>query len=154
MAPPWVVEPKGWEGIEWIARKSDYRDAWRSWFLSLGKGEQESYEARYRPPPDAEAFYAFFGRPNWTPEGEADKWRDEDGYLAPPWIAFPHIARGSIGWRMGPGEDYWQVFVDWYRGLGESQREQFRSKYPEPDEEGSASGLPWTGLYEAIGKQE
>ncbi len=26
--------------------------------------------------------------------------------LPPPWIAYPHIERYSIGWRMGYGEDY------------------------------------------------
>lgn len=29
---------------------------------------------------------------------------DQD--LAPPWVEFPDIPRYSIGWRMGPGEDY------------------------------------------------
>ena len=152
LAPPWVVQPQGWTGADWIVSKSDYLQSWRNWFLSLSEGEQQNYRAIHRPPPDAEVFYEIFGRPDWSPEREAEKWRDDEGHLAPPWIAFPEIPRGSIGWRMGPGEDYWYVFVDWYKGLREGEREQFRRKYPEPDKIESSSVYPWTGSYEAIGK--
>ena len=152
MSPPWVVEPQGWIGTEWIVRKSKYLESWRNWFLSLSVAEQENYQTRHLPPPDAEPFYGIFGRPDWSPAREAEKWRDNDGFLAPPWVAFPNIPRGSIGWRMGPGEDYWWAFVDWYKGLSESDRAQFRDKYPEPAK--AASDYPWTGIYEAIGKQE
>ena len=31
---------------------------------------------------------------------------DADGLMVPPWIKFPNIRRGSIGLRMGMGEDY------------------------------------------------
>ena len=152
MSPPWVIEPHGWAGVEWLTAKSEYLQSWRNWYLSLSKDEQKSYEARHKPPPDAAVFYGIFGRPDWSPEREAEKWRDDEGYLAPPWVALPHIPRGSIGWRMGPGEDYWQVFIDWYKGLSESDRERFRNKYPEPDK--AASADPWTGFYEAMGKQQ
>jgi len=40
---------------------------------------------------------------------------DANGDLAPPWVKFPTYERGTIGWRMGAGEDwlsYWWVFVE------------------------------------------
>jgi len=40
---------------------------------------------------------------------------DANGDLAPPWERFPDYERYTIGWRMGPGEDWlglWSVFLD------------------------------------------
>lgn len=40
---------------------------------------------------------------------------DESGELAPPWARFPEYERGTIGWRMGPGETWWglwRVFLE------------------------------------------
>lgn len=59
--------------------------------------------------------------------------------MQPPWIAFPHIQRGSIGWRMGPGEDYWSEFSDWYQGLSPTRRKLHAQEYPEPQ--------GWSGFY-------
>ena len=36
---------------------------------------------------------------------------DENGDVMPPWAKFPTIARYSIGWRMGGGED-WRAFFN------------------------------------------
>lgn len=44
---------------------------------------------------------------------------DSNGDLVPPWAQFPDYGAGSIGWRMGAGEDWmglWAVFLE---GLGE-----------------------------------
>lgn len=37
--------------------------------------------------------------------------------LSPVWITFPKIPWGSIGWRMGPGEDYWHSWAKCSRPL-------------------------------------
>lgn len=57
----------------------------------------------------------------------------------PPWLAHPHIARHSLGWRMGVGEAYIQQWGAWYRGLSERGRQRIHERYPEPEE--------WRGWY-------
>jgi hypothetical protein len=66
--------------------------------------------------------------------------------LLPPWLKYPHIGLGSIGWRMGYGEDYWVEFDEWYKSLTSEIRAQYRAKFPEPSE--VEQGLPWTGFYD------
>ncbi len=39
--------------------------------------------------------------------------------LNPPCIAFPEIAAGAIGWRMGQGEDFWDMFYKFFSALTE-----------------------------------
>jgi hypothetical protein len=51
--------------------------------------------------------------------------------MVPPWIKFPDIPRGRIGWRMGAGEDYWNSFAGWYVGLEPAEKTLFKSKFPE-----------------------
>ena len=62
--------------------------------------------------------------------------------MLPPWVQYPHIRRGSIGWRMGPGEDYRDAFWDWYLELSEERRKQYIADNPEPEE--------WAGYYDLI----
>ncbi len=50
----------------------------------------------------------------------------------PPWIAFPIYPRYTIGWRMGPGEDYMHAFISWLRDLTEEQFKDFSNRFPEP----------------------
>ena len=75
---------------------------------------------------------------------------DDEGKPLPPWIVCPKIGRGSIGWRMGSGEDYWSEFWKWYRDQNEPEKVEYQSLYPEPKE--GAHGTSWTGIYEQIGK--
>jgi hypothetical protein len=51
----------------------------------------------------------------------------------PVWIAFPKIPWGSIGWRMGPGEDYWHAWAAWFKAMTTSEREHYRNQWPEPE---------------------
>jgi hypothetical protein len=53
--------------------------------------------------------------------------------MQPVWIAFPKIPWGSLGWRMGPGEDYWHSWVPWFKGLQQSERETYKIHWPEPE---------------------
>ncbi|AHI33371.1 hypothetical protein AU15_19040 [Marinobacter salarius] len=53
--------------------------------------------------------------------------------MLPPWLQYPDMPLGSIGWRMGAGEDYWYRFVDWYGRLTELERERYRRRYPKPE---------------------
>ena len=52
--------------------------------------------------------------------------------MLPPWIKYPHIPAGSVGWRMGPGEDYWMDFLWWMRKLSESDFEAYKLANPAP----------------------
>jgi hypothetical protein len=62
-----------------------------------------------------------------------------NGRLQPPWLVYPHIQFASIGWRMGPGEDYWVKFDAWYAALSGTERDQYERDYPEPKS--------WDGFY-------
>lgn len=53
--------------------------------------------------------------------------------LKPVWIAFPKIPWGSIGWRMGPGEDYWRLWVQWFNALCQGEREMYKNLWSEPE---------------------
>jgi hypothetical protein len=60
----------------------------------------------------------------------------------PPWVVFPYIPRGSIGWRMGRGEDYYNEFYKWFSVLGSTERDRYVLGQPEPAE--------WKGFYAMI----
>jgi hypothetical protein len=60
--------------------------------------------------------------------------------MKPPWKQFPQIQYGSIGWRMGPGEDYWDEFDRWYKRKNPDHRKRYREENPEPD--------GWEGFYD------
>ena len=59
--------------------------------------------------------------------------------MQPPWIAFPDMARSSIGWRMGDGADYLDEFHRMLDALSPVDRDRFEADYAEPDE--------WSGFY-------
>ncbi len=61
----------------------------------------------------------------------------------PPWKAFPEYDRYSMGWRMGPGEDYWDAFHSWIRSLNKQDVDAFVASHPEPEN--------WSGFYDGIG---
>lgn len=56
-----------------------------------------------------------------------------DEEMLPPWLQYPEIPLGSMGWRMGPGEEYWYQFVDWYGRLNAGEREGYKARYPKPE---------------------
>jgi len=150
MRPPWEVEPDLHADKFWIVAKSEYREQWRDWFCGLPDAEQASYKNDHHPPQVCAQFYEVFGRPKYDPVAAADKHRDAEGKLPPPWIAFPQIGLGSIGWRMGAGEAYWLEFVKWYRRLQPQHKLAFQEKYPEPTK--VEHGYPWTGFYARLEK--
>ena len=59
--------------------------------------------------------------------------------MPPPWIAFPDIARASIGWRAGDGADYLDDFHRMLSELPPEARDAYEAAHPEPTE--------WEGLY-------
>ena len=59
--------------------------------------------------------------------------------MEPPWKAHQDIPAGSIGWRMGRGEDCLLSFWAWFNQLTEVEQAAFREQHPEP--------LGWQGLY-------
>ncbi|NBZ85971.1 hypothetical protein [Stagnihabitans tardus] len=62
--------------------------------------------------------------------------------MEPPWLFLPDIPAGSIGWRMGPGEEYWMDFLVWFRGLSGSERGAYMHRVPEPQD--------WVGFYDSL----
>jgi hypothetical protein len=65
----------------------------------------------------------------------------EDVAHKPPWQirSYPW---GSMGWRMGMGETYWEEFVRWFLSLDQAARVEFASANPEPPD--------WKYFYEYI----
>ena len=51
-----------------------------------------------------------------------------------PWIEFPDLPRGSLGWRMGAGEAYLDQFVEWLYQHGESGVSDYIFNNPPPEE--------------------
>ena len=60
----------------------------------------------------------------------------------PPWEMYPQIPRLSIGWRMGAGEDYKSLFVDWFFDIFSAERQSYIEDWPEPED--------WAGFYDLI----
>jgi len=65
-----------------------------------------------------------------------------DDQPLPPWLAAPDIPRGSIGWRMGLGEDLYDTFYQWFSKQTDEQAAEFARLNPEPEE--------WHGQYAMI----
>jgi hypothetical protein len=59
--------------------------------------------------------------------------------MIPPWQKYPEIPLGSIGWRMGRGEDYWIEFNDWFKRKTLDAKRRYAAENPEPD--------GWAGFY-------
>jgi hypothetical protein len=64
---------------------------------------------------------------------------DEEGLPVPPWVKYPNIPLGSIGWRMGLGEDYLSKFASRYCAQKRQVQVNVMRKYPEPQ--------GWEGFY-------
>ena len=67
-------------------------------------------------------------------------------YKQPPWKAFPSYSKGSMGWKMGPGEDYWIAFHEWIYSLDGTQLNEFVLAHPEPKD--------WKGFYNKFDLQK
>lgn len=155
MRPPWKIEPEHFEDEFWITAKSGYLERWRDWFCGLGADEQAAYEAEHSQPVVCkDMFYEIFGRPRYDRAKWIEEYRDEEGLLPPPWVFAPDIPYGSIGWRMGNGEEYWHAFFDWLRHLPPKELQRVREKYPEPAPGMVKEGLPWRGIYDRMTRGE
>lgn len=54
-------------------------------------------------------------------------------HLDPPWKAYD-IPRGSLGWRMGYGEDYMMGWHEFWGQLDTWEREQYFNHHIPPEE--------------------
>ncbi len=54
--------------------------------------------------------------------------------MIPPWIKYPNIPIGSIGWNMGIGEAYIDEFLKWFYSKAKNERVEIIRKYPEPED--------------------
>lgn len=53
-----------------------------------------------------------------------------EGEPLPPWIQYPEILIGSIGWRMGAREEFLhEVFFPFWQGLSEPQQNTYFEKF-------------------------
>jgi hypothetical protein len=59
--------------------------------------------------------------------------------LLPPWAELPEIPLGSIGWRMGKGEEYLGDWFCWLQALSLPERTAYQVRHPEPNS--------WHGIY-------
>lgn len=59
--------------------------------------------------------------------------------MIPPWKAFPNIAAGSSGWRMGLGEEFMVDFDDWFGRKHAGAKKRYADENPEP--------AGWEGFY-------
>lgn len=66
----------------------------------------------------------------------------DEGRPNPPWHEFPHLRKGSMGWRMGAGEDYILEFREWFRRLNDQMQAEYSQQFPEPEE--------WAGFYKNL----
>ena len=64
---------------------------------------------------------------------------DSEKLMVPPWFKFPNLPRGSMGWRMGIGEEYKDKFSNWLMAQTGAIKLRIREKYSEPPE--------WEGFY-------
>jgi hypothetical protein len=62
--------------------------------------------------------------------------------MEPPWQKYPDIPAGSIGWRMGGGEEYYDQFYRWFSGLTPDEQEAYASANEPP--------AGWRKLYQTI----
>ena len=53
-------------------------------------------------------------------------------YLPPPWMMYPEIPQGSIGWRMGYGESYIMEYYAWKAKLTPEQAAEYDELFPAP----------------------
>jgi hypothetical protein len=65
--------------------------------------------------------------------------RAGDELIAPPWVAFPEEPT-SLRWRMGPGEDYMDRWLPFWRGLPGPVRREYLIRHPPP-----AAWQEWLG---------
>lgn len=53
--------------------------------------------------------------------------------VLPPFVVFPLYDGRTIGWRMGLGEEYMDIFLNYIYSLDDKQRRAYFLKYPVPD---------------------
>lgn len=53
-------------------------------------------------------------------------------HMPPPWMRYPTIPQGSIGWRMGYGESYLDEYCAWKNTLTAEQKQQHKLLFPKP----------------------
>ena len=53
--------------------------------------------------------------------------------MLPPWMVFPLYDAYCMGWRMGNGEEYQDVYIGFIRSLTEEEFEVYNKAYPQPE---------------------
>ena len=63
-------------------------------------------------------------------------------YLPPPWVFDPDLPRGSIGWRMGDGQDDLAKWQRMFIALSPDLKREYMNRYPAPVE--------WESMYQYL----
>jgi ribA/ribD-fused uncharacterized protein len=58
--------------------------------------------------------------------------KNDNQLMAPLWLMYPNIPNGSIGWRMGYGEEYAMDFYSWFDNLKEDEKKNYMEMFPKP----------------------
>lgn len=70
----------------------------------------------------------------YTPKGKFNLNGNDFMYeVLPPWIVFPHYSAMSMGWRMGDGEEYMEIYIGYINSLSGEQYEAYTNKFPTPE---------------------
>ena len=70
----------------------------------------------------------------YTPKGKFILNGNDFKYeVLPPWIVFPHYSAMSMGWRMGDGEEYMEIYIGYINSLSDEQYEAYTNKFPTPE---------------------
>ena len=80
----------------------------------------------------------------WMKE-EIAKHIDNNGDIEPPWARFPDYTRYSIGWRMGAGESWMDMWLAWLETLPTdlATRRAYLERYP-------AAPFNWSTLVQSV----
>ena len=62
--------------------------------------------------------------------------------MDPPWLKHPEVPAGSIGWRMGGGEEYYDQFYRWFSNLSHMTQDDFAQSHLPP--------FGWEDIYKNI----
>ena len=54
-----------------------------------------------------------------------------DGTLMTPEDAFPEYEKGSMGFRMGPGQNYLIQWNEWFENLSDEERKNYKNNHME-----------------------
>lgn len=116
-------------GVPWIEIKK-CKPPGKWWYLWTDQ------DARFEFEVDTGDGEAFVHVDPHTPEVSLFEYHPQERkFLLPLWAAYPTYTSVTIGWRMGYGENYRYAWHTFYASLSETEKMQYKQKYPPPADE-------------------